>query len=94
MAGAWSTMAFASVTYLPKQSKSMALVDPEVDFNFRVAHMWNGIFIPSMDVTGMLVLPASSVAGSQGIQHMKKSGSSGDRLRKTRCGQSQRIPEI
>jgi len=66
--GALSSMAFASVTYVPKQNSGMAIVEPGDEFNFRIAHMWNGIFIPSVDVTGLLVLPASSVAGSQGFQ--------------------------
>jgi len=68
IAGALSSMAFASVTYVPKQNSGMAIVEPGDEFNFRIAHMWNGIFIPSVDVTGLLVLPASSVAGSQGFQ--------------------------
>jgi hypothetical protein len=28
--------------------------------NFRIAHTWNGYFIPSMDVTGLLDLPIKS----------------------------------
>ena len=65
IAGALSSMAFASVTYVPKQNSGMAIVEPGDEFNFRIAHMWNGIFIPSVDVTGLMVLPASPVAASE-----------------------------
>ena len=35
--------------------------------NFRIAHMWNGIFIPSMDVTGLLALPAADSSSSTDV---------------------------
>jgi hypothetical protein len=65
MVAAWSTMAFASVTFVPKLSSGLAIAEPGDPLNFRIAHMWNGIFIPSVDVTGLLEVPASAVAASE-----------------------------
>ena len=48
--------------------------------NFRIAHTWNGIFIPSLDVTGILDAPVSAsglkspVVGSEGISRQYEYG--------------------
>jgi hypothetical protein len=65
--------AFSSVNYQPVTTLALSieptgslaprlsnLVVSTGESNFRIAHTWNGIFIPSMDVTGLLTVPSSA----------------------------------
>jgi hypothetical protein len=45
--------AFGSVSYRPAVNNTLSIADN----GFRLPHMWNGIYIPSMDVTGLLADP-------------------------------------
>jgi hypothetical protein len=61
MTVALTNMAFISVSYQPRINRLASIADT----NFRFAHVWNSIYIPSMDVTGLLTLPvadSSSIA--------------------------------
>ncbi len=58
-----SVSAFLPASYKPVLSN---LFSP-AETGFRTAHMWNGFYIPSMDVTGFLADPVKlSVAGPSG----------------------------
>jgi hypothetical protein len=55
--GAMANMAFVSASNQPKLNNAVSITDT----NFRIAHMWNGIYIPSMDVTGLITPPGTYV---------------------------------